>query len=88
MVYMTFALVAEALQHSRAGACNARKEVRVMAKCEICGKGPQFGHNVSHSNVRTKRLWRPNIQKATVVVNGVKRQLNVCAKCLKKLGKT
>ncbi|HIC88975.1 MAG TPA: 50S ribosomal protein L28, partial [Anaerolineae bacterium] len=31
-----------------------------MAKCEICGKGPQFGHNVSHSMRHTKRKWRPN----------------------------
>lgn len=59
-----------------------------MAKCEMCGKGPQFGHNVSHSMVHTKRQWRPNIQKASVVVGGVEKKMKVCAKCLKTLNKT
>lgn len=58
-----------------------------MAKCEICGKGPQFGHNVSHSNVHTKRMWLPNVQKATVVIDGVERRVNICTKCLKTLSK-
>ncbi|MGD8791546.1 MAG: bL28 family ribosomal protein, partial [Anaerolineae bacterium] len=30
----------------------------MMAKCDMCGKGPSFGHNVSHSNVHTKRQWK------------------------------
>lgn len=59
-----------------------------VAKCELCGKGPQFGHNVSHSNVRTKRMWRPNVQKATVVINGVERTMKLCTKCLKTLSKS
>lgn len=54
----------------------------------MCGKGPQFGHNVSHSMVHTKRQWRPNIQKASVVVGGVEKKMKVCAKCLKTLNKT
>ncbi|RIK36383.1 MAG: 50S ribosomal protein L28, partial [Chloroflexi bacterium] len=41
-----------------------------MAKCEMCGKTPQFGHNVSHSNRHTKRQFRPNIQRVKVVENG------------------
>ncbi len=52
-------------------------------KCDICGKEPQFGHNVSHSKRRTNRLWMPNIQKATLTVNGVNKQLNVCSRCLR-----
>ena len=39
-----------------------------MAKCSICGKGPQFGHNVSHSNRRTNRRWNPNIQRRSYFV--------------------
>ncbi len=58
-----------------------------MAKCEVCGKGPQFGHNVSFSKRRTNRQFRPNITKHTVVVNGQSRKLNVCAQCLKTLNK-
>ena len=34
-----------------------------MAKCELCGKGPNFGHNVSHANNRTKKMWKPNVQR-------------------------
>jgi len=58
-----------------------------MAKCELCGKGPQFGHNVSHSHVRTKRRWAPNIQRVRVVKDGVSKRMYVCAKCLKSLYK-
>ena len=67
---------------------SSRKGVIGMAKCELCGKGPQFGHNVSHSHRRTKRRWAPNIQKATVVKDGVTRRMSLCAKCLKTLHKT
>ncbi len=56
-----------------------------MAKCDICGKGPQFGHNVSHALNRTKRQFKPNIQKRTIIVGNTKRRLKVCAKCLRSL---
>jgi len=59
-----------------------------MAKCEICGKGPQFGHNVSHSNLATKRRWKPNIQKVRITQGGRTRVLKICAKCLKTLNKS
>ncbi len=59
-----------------------------MARCERCGKGTEFGHNVSHSNVRTRRQFMPNIQRVSVLENGrlVKRRL--CARCIKTLSKT
>lgn len=31
-------------------------------RCELTGKGPQVGHNVSHANNKTKRVFRPNLQ--------------------------
>ena len=38
-----------------------------MAKrCEVCGKGPQFGNNVSHANNRTPRVFNPNLQSIRV----------------------
>jgi large subunit ribosomal protein L28 len=58
----------------------------VAANCDVCGKGPSFGHNISHSHRRTKRRWNPNIQriKALVGVAGVTpKRLNVCTSCLK-----
>ena len=54
------------------------------AVCEICGKHPSFGMNVSHSHRRTKRRWNPNIQRVRTLVNGVTpKRVNVCTSCLK-----
>lgn len=54
-----------------------------MAKCEICGKGPQFGNKISHSHRVTNRRWLPNIQKVKVYINNTVKKINVCTKCLK-----
>src|SRR4029453_16750858 len=36
----------------------------IMARvCKICGKGRSVGNNVSHANNKSKRLWRPNLQR-------------------------
>ncbi|MCL5093542.1 MAG: 50S ribosomal protein L28 [Patescibacteria group bacterium] len=51
--------------------------------CEICGKKPLFGHNVSHSHRKTKRNWLPNIQKAKISVDGKETTVKICTKCLK-----
>lgn len=54
-----------------------------MAKCEICGKGPQFGNNVSHSMRHTKRRWNPNIQRVLMKAGGVERRVYACTQCIK-----
>jgi large subunit ribosomal protein L28 len=36
-------------------------------RCELTGKSPQSGHNVSHANNKTKRVWRPNLQTITLM---------------------
>ncbi len=59
-----------------------------MAKCQVCGRGPQFGHNVSHSMRHTKRRWNVNVQKAQVMVDGKPQSKSVCTSCLKTLNKT
>ncbi len=51
--------------------------------CEICGKGPSFGNNVSHSQVKTRRRWNPNIQRVRVFLNGRSTRQNICTSCLK-----
>lgn len=51
--------------------------------CEICGKAPSAGRNVSHSHRVTNRTFRPNIQKVTIKLNGKVKRVNVCTKCLK-----
>ncbi len=56
----------------------------VAAVCDVCGKGPGFGMNVSHSHRRTHRRWDPNIQPVRAqVAPGTVRKLNVCTSCLK-----
>lgn len=51
--------------------------------CEICGKGETSGFNVSHSHLKTKRSWKPNIQRVRAVVNGDIKRINVCTRCLR-----
>jgi large subunit ribosomal protein L28 len=53
------------------------------AVCDICGKKPAFGMNVSHSHRRTKRRWNPNIQKVRAVVKGSPRRISVCTSCIR-----
>ena len=55
-----------------------------MAKaCEICGKTPLFGNNVSHANNITKRRWMPNLQSVRAIVDGTPKRVTVCTSCLK-----
>ena len=54
-----------------------------MAKCDICGKGTGFGRNVSHSKVHTSHIIRSNVQRATLIIDGKSRQLNICTRCLR-----
>ncbi|MET9631465.1 50S ribosomal protein L28 [Lentzea sp. NPDC006480] len=54
------------------------------AVCDVCGKGPGFGHSVSHSQRKTNRRWNPNIQSVRAKVSTSQRQrINVCTSCLK-----
>lgn len=59
-----------------------------MAKCEMCGKGPQVGYNVSHSKKATKRQFRPNIQRRRLEIDGEMRRVYICTRCLRTLNKT
>ncbi|MFO7253315.1 MAG: 50S ribosomal protein L28 [Actinomycetes bacterium] len=51
--------------------------------CEVCGKKPTFGNNISHSHRRTRRRWNPNIQSVRTVVGGTAKRLRVCTSCIK-----
>ena len=51
--------------------------------CEVCGKGTQTGMNVSHSHLKTKRTWKPDIQRVRVVLNGQTTRRGVCTRCLR-----
>ncbi|HHW41474.1 MAG TPA: 50S ribosomal protein L28 [Syntrophomonadaceae bacterium] len=54
-----------------------------MARCAICGKGVRVGMQVSHSHIRTKRTWSPNLQPVRTVINGRPVRMQVCTRCLK-----
>ena len=52
-------------------------------RCDICGKGPIVGNEVSHANNKTKRRWYPNLQQVRAVVNGAVKRMKVCTRCLR-----
>jgi large subunit ribosomal protein L28 len=56
-----------------------------MAKrCDICGKGPQFGNNVSHANNKTRRRFNPNLQPVRVKLSGGGNgRIKACTRCIK-----
>lgn len=52
-------------------------------KCEICGKGPLVGNQVSHANNKTKKRTLPNLQRVRAVIDGSNKHIRVCTRCLK-----
>lgn len=53
-------------------------------QCELCGKMRQVGNNVSHSNIKTKRVFKPNLQKVRVQLDsGEVKSMNVCTTCIR-----
>ena len=53
------------------------------ARCAVCGKGPQTGFTVSHSHIRNKRTFRPNLQPVRTTIDGENVRVRVCVKCIK-----
>ncbi|MGA9117287.1 MAG: 50S ribosomal protein L28 [Bacteroidota bacterium] len=51
--------------------------------CDICGKKPVSGNNISHAHNRTRRRWLPNLQSVRIMVEGHPRKAQVCTTCLK-----
>jgi large subunit ribosomal protein L28 len=51
--------------------------------CDICGKHPSVGNNVSHANNKTKRRWLPNLQRVKAKVHGTVRYIKVCTSCIR-----
>jgi large subunit ribosomal protein L28 len=66
--------------------------------CEICGKGKVVGRSKRHRRgvagkrwrkraQKTRKIFKPNLQKTTFLIKGEKKQMKVCTKCLKKVKK-
>ena len=51
--------------------------------CEICGKKPMTGSNVSHAHNVTKRRFNPNLQRVRTISNGRVKKMVVCTNCIK-----
>ena len=51
--------------------------------CEICGKKPLVGHNISHAHNVTKRRFNPNLQKVKTLQEGRVKKMMVCTSCIK-----
>ncbi len=58
-----------------------------MAVCEISGKGKMYGHNVSFSQRKTRKVFKPNVQKKTLIVDDKKIKVNVATSTLRTLKK-
>ncbi|OGH10279.1 MAG: 50S ribosomal protein L28 [Candidatus Levybacteria bacterium RBG_16_35_6] len=52
-------------------------------RCFNCTKGIMYGHNVSHSKRRTRRIFKPNLHHAKITVNGTTKKVKLCTKCLR-----
>ena len=58
-----------------------------MAYCELTGKSKLYGHNVSFSQRKTRKVFKPNVQKRTLLINGQKVRANVSTSALRTLKK-
>lgn len=52
-------------------------------RCDICGKGPMFGHTISHAHNVTNRRFDPNLHKMRAQVGGDVKKIRVCTRCLR-----
>ena len=55
--------------------------------CELTGKGKQYGSNVSFSQRHTKKVWKPNLQNKTIVVDGKKISVKISTQAIRTLRK-
>jgi large subunit ribosomal protein L28 len=51
--------------------------------CDICGKKPILGYNVSHAHNKTRARWYPNLQRVKAVKGGRTMRMRVCTSCLR-----
>ena len=52
-------------------------------KCELCGKKPVAGFSYSHSHKASKRIFKPNLQKQKVSLDGKTQSVYICTICIK-----
>ncbi len=52
-------------------------------RCDVCGRKPMHGNNVSHSQRRTRRRFVLNVHRRRIEINGVVRPVNICTRCMR-----
>jgi len=52
-------------------------------KCELCAKNRMSGNKISHSNIKTRRVQKANVQRLRVMVGKTIRRMYACARCIK-----
>ncbi|MBI3581468.1 MAG: 50S ribosomal protein L28 [Nitrospinae bacterium] len=52
-------------------------------ECEVCGKRPVYGNNISHAHNVTHRRFNPNLQVVRAVVDGVVKKIKACTRCIR-----
>ena len=55
--------------------------------CDRCGKGVQNGNLVSHSNIKTHRIFKPNLQTVWMDLRGKRVKTKLCTNCIKLMRK-
>ncbi len=58
-----------------------------MQICELTGKGKQYGKNVSFSLRRTNKVWKPNLQIKTIMIEGKKVRVKISTQAIRTLKK-
>ena len=51
--------------------------------CQFCCKAPKVGNLVSHSHIKTRTRWLPNLKHMKAVVNGTTQRVKVCTRCIR-----
>jgi large subunit ribosomal protein L28 len=62
---------------------NIQEVIEMSRVCEICGKKPTTGNNVSHAHNKTRKVWYPNLQKVKALDKGTVRSMKVCTRCIR-----
>ncbi len=52
-------------------------------RCVVCDKRTETGNNRSHAENKSRRAWKPNLQKVRIMVKGGPQRAYVCTRCLK-----
>ena len=59
------------------------QEANMSRTCDLCGKGPMVGNNVSHAHNKTKRRYLPNLQTVRIKEGGTVKKATVCTRCIR-----